>query len=75
MSNTQMAVGSPPPAADMASRKPVRRGKRHRSRLVVLGCQLVLILGLLGLWQLAVDHGLVSAFLYGSPATIFAGGC
>ncbi|HVE20537.1 MAG TPA: ABC transporter permease [Acidocella sp.] len=73
MANPQIAIGGPPPTADRTLRKPARSGRRRRSRLVVLGCQIALILVLLGLWQLAVDHGLVSAFLYGSPATIFAG--
>ncbi|HTJ88933.1 MAG TPA: hypothetical protein VL356_01970, partial [Acidocella sp.] len=73
MANPEIAIGGPPPTADRTPRKPARSGRRRRSRLVVLGCQIALVFVLLGLWQLAVDHGLVSAFLYGSPATIFAG--
>jgi NitT/TauT family transport system permease protein len=51
----------------------IPRSHHRNQRLVVIACQLSLILILLGLWQLAVDRGLVSAFLYGSPATILAG--
>jgi NitT/TauT family transport system permease protein len=74
MSNTEMAVGDRSVARDVAQRKSVPYDvARGGSKFIVICCQLVLVLVLLGLWQLAVNHGLVSAFLYGSPATIAGG--
>ncbi len=75
MSNTETTVTEVPSANMMAQRKRARPGnaKRRNSGLFVLGCQLALVAILLLLWQAAVDRGFVSAFLYGSPATIAAG--
>ena len=74
MSNTEIAVDDGSAASEMAQPKSVpSRGARSGSKFMVIGCQLILIVILLGLWQLAVNHDLVSAFLYGSPATIAVG--
>jgi NitT/TauT family transport system permease protein len=75
MSNTETTIHKERSANTITQHRRVWPGnaKRRNSRLVVLSCQLALVAFLLLLWQVAVDRGFVSAFLYGSPASIAAG--
>ena len=50
-----------------------RRGvlRRLRGRLMVVGCQIALLVALLGLWQFATSRQALNAFLFGSPSEIW----
>jgi NitT/TauT family transport system permease protein len=63
-----------PPAAGMAPTAPGPRkdsaGRRHRSVLVAIVLDVVVVGIGLAAWQYGVDNGSVSGLLYGSPAAI-----
>jgi NitT/TauT family transport system permease protein len=48
-----------------------RRAARRRRAVQVLLTQLVLVVGLLGLWEYGVRAGFVSGFLFGSPSAVW----
>ncbi|HUC19218.1 MAG TPA: ABC transporter permease [Acetobacteraceae bacterium] len=71
------ASGGPDPvrteaalAAGAAQGRARRAAKRRRTALVVL-TQLVLVAGLLALWEYGVRAGYISGFLFGSPSAVW----
>lgn len=67
------AVGKTPSAALLASAANYhvsRKRARVRSRIVT-GTQLLLVVGVLGLWQYGVEVKYLNAFLFGSPSAIW----
>jgi len=60
------------PAATPARRRSTAVAARRQRRLQVLACQVLCFVALVALWQWQTNAGHVNAFLYGSPAEIYA---
>lgn len=60
-------ITSPAGAEEAKAPRPRRRMKR---RLAVHGVQVLILVGFIGIWQLAADNNWIDVFLYGKPSQI-----
>lgn len=65
------APPAPPAASSPVQAPAVPRSRFTRGTLGVLACQIGLLLGLLGLWELATGSAALNAFLFGSPSGVW----
>jgi NitT/TauT family transport system permease protein len=67
-------LATPPahPRAAGAGPKPGGVTRRTRRRLVVNACRLVLVVIVVGGWELGVDQGLIDPFFWGKPSGAYA---
>jgi NitT/TauT family transport system permease protein len=49
-----------------------KRARSLRRSLLIWGCQLLVVVILLGSWQLLVDNGVLDEFTYGKPSSVWS---